>query len=211
MSHTPPNRVCMPHLGDELVWKIFAKANSKTVGRCRSTNQSWRYTLLTPSFVKEHYKQNKNREQSVIIGIGYYPANENSQWFERVDAQTGEHLDLNIPVAINNFGYYALIGSDHGNLCLRYSQDGLISRLLIWNPLTRMLAFASDEARKHSRYAVSIYAFGYLEDTIEYRIVHVYKRHYSDTKMSWTFYNSYKRNWTEQFKAKSRRLARNTL
>ncbi|RYQ95416.1 uncharacterized protein LOC107611251 [Arachis ipaensis] len=191
MSDIPPRRVPLPYLNDDLLWKILVKTDPKTAGRCRTLNKAWRYKLSTTLFVKMNYQENKNRSTTLIIGVGYPPTNDNSQWLLRTNPQNGKQVQLNLPVNINHFGFYSMIGSNNGNLCIRFFQDGLNSMLLIWNPLTRNVNYVSDEAKKHCCHAVSLYAFGYLFDTIEYRILHVYKRHFSHKSMSWTLYNSF--------------------
>ncbi|XLT12074.1 hypothetical protein HN51_057764 [Arachis hypogaea] len=137
MSDFLPTRTPPPHLGDEdLIWKILVKADPKMVGRCMTVSRAWNFKLCTPTFVKENYKENKERNKSVIIGIGYPPSNQNSLWFIRAFVDDGRQVQFNVPMDINQFGFYAVIGSDHGNICLRISMGGLNSRLLIWNPLT---------------------------------------------------------------------------
>ncbi|XLS91416.1 hypothetical protein HN51_067424 [Arachis hypogaea] len=121
MSDIPPKRCDLPFLSDDIILKIFVKADPKTVGKLRP----WSH----------------------------------------------------------------LLEDFHG---------GLNSRLLMWNPLTRKRRFAPDEASKHCYHVVSLYAFGYLEDSVEYRIVHVHKRHYSDSTMSWSIYSSVERGWTHE-------------
>ncbi|XLR34620.1 hypothetical protein S83_062520 [Arachis hypogaea] len=166
-------------------------------GRCRTLNKAWRYKLSTTLFVKLNYQENKKRSTTLIIGVGYPPTNDNFQWLLRTNPQNGEQVQLNLPVNINHFGFYSMIGSDNGNLCIRFSQDGLNSMLLIWNPLTRNVNYVSDEAKKHCCHAVSLYAFGYLFDTIEYQILHVYKKHFFHKSMSWTLYNSFDAAWKD--------------
>ncbi|RYR16211.1 hypothetical protein S83_048876 [Arachis hypogaea] len=188
--------VNLPHLNEDLIWKIIVKADPKTAGRCRTLSKGWNFRLCTPIFMKENFRENKERNRSVIIGIGYPPSDENSIWFIRAFVDSGRQVQFNVPIDINQYGFYALIGSDHGNVCLRISMGGLNSRLLIWNPLTRKRRYATDEASKHSGHAVSLYAFGFLHDTVEYRILHAYKKFYTQRTLSWSLYTSFERDWT---------------
>ncbi|XLR64279.1 hypothetical protein HN51_006746 [Arachis hypogaea] len=208
MSDITHKRVPLPHINDELLWKIFSKSHHKTVGKCRMLSKKWRHKLSSPYFVKQHFMENKLRDKRMIIGVGYLPFDEKSKWFLCVDVASGQQFDFNIPIPIDNFGYYVLIGSDQGNICLKFSQGGFNSTLMILNPLTRRMAFVTDKARKHCSHAVSLYAFGYVLDTIEYRIVHVYKKHYKDKVLSWTLYNSYEAEWTYSgnFQTKTQKL-----
>ncbi|KAL4359462.1 hypothetical protein AHAS_Ahas08G0079800 [Arachis hypogaea] len=90
----------------------------------------------------------------------------------------GQQMNMNVPIPINRFGFYSLIGSDNGN------------------------------ASKHCRHAVSLYSFGYLIDGIEYRIIHIYKHAYSTKQMSWTCYNSFEADWnhSDKFNTKVQKL-----
>ncbi|RYR19495.1 hypothetical protein Ahy_B03g064278 [Arachis hypogaea] len=191
MSDITPRRVTIPQLNEDLLWKIFVRCDAKTVGRSRTTSKEWRFKLSTALFVKQHFKQNKNRDRSVIIEVGYPPSDESCRWFLKAMLDGGQQMNMNVPIPINRFGFYSLIGLDNGNVCIRFSQGGLSARLMIWNLLTRRMMFVSDQASKHCRHAVSLYAFGYLVDGIEYRIIHVYKCAYSTKQMSWTLYNSF--------------------
>ncbi|XLR30565.1 hypothetical protein HN51_050438 [Arachis hypogaea] len=197
MSGISPKKNPLPYLGDDLVWKILTKADPKTVGRCRTLNKSWNFRLNTPYFVKQNWAEQKGQNINVIVGVGNPPADENSQWFIRADVNDGVHSQLNLPIVINQLGFYSLIGSDHGVLCIKLSQGGLNSRLLIWNPLTGMMKYVFDESKKHSRHHVSVFAFGYLYDSMEYRIVHVFKRHYIHRTLGWSLYCSFENDWCD--------------
>ncbi|XP_052113680.1 uncharacterized protein LOC127744890 [Arachis duranensis] len=197
MSDISTNGTKLPHINDDLIWKIFVKVEPKTVGRLKVVNKAWKYRLSTPLFIKQNWEKNKHRDKSVIIGIGYPPADQNSQWFVRVMADTGAQIQFSIPFNINGFWFYSLIGSDHGVLCVRVSPGGLNARLIIWNPLTRKTNFVTDEAIRHCSHAVSLYAFGFTHDSMEYRILHVYKKHIEKRRMSWALYNSIDADWVD--------------
>ncbi|RYR08218.1 hypothetical protein Ahy_B05g075793 [Arachis hypogaea] len=196
MSDSSLMCIKLPHLADELIWRIIAKTDPKTAGRCRSLSRGWNFKLCTPLFLNEHFRENKDCNRSVITGIGYPPNDENSIWFVRAFLDSGHQVQFDVPVDINQYGFYALIGSDYGNVCLRISMGGLNSHLLIWNPLTRKRRYARDEASTHAGHALSLYAFGFLHDTVEYRIIHAYKKFYSQTTLSWSLYTSFERDWT---------------
>ncbi|XLR03722.1 hypothetical protein HN51_058549 [Arachis hypogaea] len=176
MSDIAPRKFDLPHLGDDLLWKIFAKADPKSVGRLKTTNKVWNFKLTSQLFVKQNFLENQHKNRSVIVGVGYPPLDDFCQWFVRAEADSGNQIQLNIPVDINNFGFYTFVGSDHGILCIRLSQGAINSSLFIWNPLTRESKFAIDVARKHQCYAVSLYAFGFLHGSFEYRVLHVFKK-----------------------------------
>ncbi|RYR08944.1 hypothetical protein Ahy_B05g076850 [Arachis hypogaea] len=154
----------------------------------------WQQRNLTE--FKNLYDARTISRRSVIIGIGYPPSDQNSLWFVRAFVDDGHQVQFNVPTENQQFSFYAVIGSDHGNICLRISMGGLNSRLLIWNPLTGKKRYASDESIKHLAHVVSIYAFGFLEDTIEYRILHALKKNFSQRMLSWCLYTSFEKDWT---------------
>ncbi|XP_016200208.1 putative F-box protein At1g46840 [Arachis ipaensis] len=198
MNDIPPKRGDLPFLSDDIILKILVKADPKTVGKCRSLSKAWNSRLCTNLFIKQNYKETKDRDRSVIVGIGSPPSDQNSMWYVRASVDTGRQFNFNVPIEINHYGFYSILGSNHGVICLRISMGGLNSRLLMWNPLTRKRRVAPDEASKHCCHVVSLFAFGYLEDSVEYHIVHVHKRHYSDSTMSWSLYSSVEREWTHE-------------
>ncbi|QHN83160.1 uncharacterized protein DS421_20g702240 [Arachis hypogaea] len=48
-----------------------------------------------------------------------------------------------------------------------------------------------------SRTLFSSYAFGFLQDTVEYRILHIWKKSFSQKTLSWSLYTSFERCWTQ--------------
>ncbi|MED6114825.1 hypothetical protein PIB30_084155 [Stylosanthes scabra] len=98
----------------------------------------------------ENFRATRNRKMSIIVGVGYPPTSLKSHWFLRFDAESGEQIPFNI----NVLGHYAMIGSDHGNLCVRVTKSGVHSQLLIWNPLTDQSALVEDEAWKRGNIGI---------------------------------------------------------
>ncbi|MED6226002.1 hypothetical protein PIB30_099119 [Stylosanthes scabra] len=88
-----------------------------------------------------------------------------------------------------------MIGSDHGIICLKFDKAGLVFGILIWNPLTGQRHYCNDESRKHLGHAVSVVAFGHIYDTLDYSIVHVFKKVFNQTTLSWSLYSNRSRNW----------------
>ncbi|MED6182829.1 hypothetical protein PIB30_032397 [Stylosanthes scabra] len=101
---------------------------------------------------------------------------QNSKFFVRVNVDTKEELNVEFPSEIRGFWNYSIIGSDHGIICLKFERAGLIFGIMIWNPLTRQRHYCNDESRKHLTHAVSALAFGHIFDTLDYAIVHVFKK-----------------------------------
>ncbi|MED6197682.1 hypothetical protein PIB30_058940 [Stylosanthes scabra] len=175
MSDIPPRHLNLPPaLADELLWKILVKAEPK-----------------------EHYNESRNKTRSIIMGLGYPPIDQISEFFLRYDVDRREQLTVALPPSIAHYGTRVLIESDHGIICIRVSMGMVNSRILLWNPLTGKDLLLPDDPHKHCCRSISMFGFGYLEDSMEFRIVHVFKCHYSEKKMCWSLYNSWQNRWKD--------------
>ncbi|MED6151004.1 hypothetical protein PIB30_078098 [Stylosanthes scabra] len=170
----------LPYLGDDVLFKIFVKCHAKTVGRLRTLSKFWSERLKGKLFVEQNWKENEDRDDNVLIGFGYTPYGDKSHWCVGVNANTGEEIDLQPPVTLVEYGYFIIIGSDRGNLCIRFSEKGEESGLMVWNPITKYITEIEDQACKYWGYSVSVYAFGYLDQSWEYRVVYLFKKLYQD-------------------------------
>ncbi|MED6125247.1 hypothetical protein PIB30_066841 [Stylosanthes scabra] len=187
----------LKHFGDDFLWMIFVNAEPKLAAKCRCLSKKWCSLLTSHRFLREKYKAISRRNRDIIVGVGYPPSDLNATWFLRVDPRIGEQIHFRIPTVINVFGHYTLIGSDHGNLCIRVTESGLNSRILIWNPLTEDTAWVRDEAWRHRDLPMSVDGFGYLSDTTDYRIIHVWKASHTQRYMGWCVYKSKMKAWSK--------------
>ncbi|MED6122657.1 hypothetical protein PIB30_041836 [Stylosanthes scabra] len=158
----------LPHLGDDLLWLIFVRADPTTVARCRTLSKRLKFLLKSDLFVKEHFKENETNRKSVVVGVGPPPNDDVSQWFMQADVHGGRQDLFRVPHEINNYDRYTVVGSDKGIVCMRYSMGGYNSTLLIWNPLMRSHRYATDEANKYQHCDMNVYAFGFLKDSLHY-------------------------------------------
>ncbi|MED6204011.1 hypothetical protein PIB30_005016 [Stylosanthes scabra] len=181
---------------DDFLWMIFVNAEPKLAARCKTLNKKWCSMLNSQLFITENYKANTTRQKDVIVGVGYSPADLKSQWFCKVDTQSNEGSNFEIPRDITPFGHYTMIGTDHGNICLRVSEAGVQSRLMVWNPLTHDFKWIHDDAWKYRDFCISTQAFGYLRDSLQYRIVHVFRRTFGQRSLSWSVYDSEFEVWS---------------
>ncbi|MED6215825.1 hypothetical protein PIB30_001967 [Stylosanthes scabra] len=195
MGDTAPATINLPQLGDEILWRIFTKLDPKNAARCRALNRRWRCRLMIPLFAKHNFRENRSKHINVICGIGNPPVHDNSKSFVRVDVDTKEELNVEFPVEIRGFWNYSMIGSDHGIICLKFERAGLIFGIMLWYPLTRQRHYCNDESRKHLTHAVSALAFGHIFDTLDYAIVHVFKKVFHQDTLSWSLYSKRARNW----------------
>ncbi|MED6135935.1 hypothetical protein PIB30_051381 [Stylosanthes scabra] len=177
-------------LHEDVLWTIFINTEPKVAARCRTLSKQWEKLLLSEDFIMENFRATRNRKMSIIVGVGYPPTSLKSHWFLQFDAESGEQIPFNIPFNINIFGHYTMIGSDHGNICVWVPESGVHSQLLIWNPLTDQSSWVEDEAWKRRNFAVCLDAFGYMNSNMNYRILHVWKRHYWHRQLGWSLFKS---------------------
>ncbi|MED6140644.1 hypothetical protein PIB30_095230, partial [Stylosanthes scabra] len=175
--------------------RIFTKLDPKNAAKCRALNRWWHCRLMTPLFAKHNFRENRSKHINVICGIGAPPARDNSKSFVRADVDTKEELNVEFPIEIRGVWNYSMIGSDHGIICLKFERAWLIFGIMIWNPLTRQRHYCNDESRKHLTHAVSTLAFGHIFDTLDYAIVHVFKKVFHEDTLSWSLYSNRARNW----------------
>ncbi|MED6127994.1 hypothetical protein PIB30_093372 [Stylosanthes scabra] len=185
----------LPNLGNELLWRIFAKTDPKTAVRCRVLNKVWWARLMTPLFAKHNFKENKEKNMHLIVGLGRPPSHENSGLLLRVDMDTRIQHEGTVPEDISHYGNFQIIGSSHGIIYLKFYMGSVDSGIAIWNPLTRKKESATDESRKHITHAVSLYAFGHIFDNLDFAIVHVFKKYFHQTALNWCLYSNTARNW----------------
>ncbi|MED6110838.1 hypothetical protein PIB30_046592 [Stylosanthes scabra] len=188
----------IPRLDTDALWTIFANSEPRVAAQCRILSKNWERVLTSVDFIMENFKATKNRKMSIIVGVGYPPASLKSHWFIRFDAFTGEKIPFEVPFHINVFGHYAMIGSDHGNLSIRVTENGVHSRLLVWNPLTDKKAWVEDEAWKRRTYAVCLDSFSYLSDNMDYCILHAWKRQYWHRPLVWSLFKSEHKSWSSK-------------
>ncbi|MED6157719.1 hypothetical protein PIB30_025992 [Stylosanthes scabra] len=185
----------LPHLGDDLLWLIFVRTDPKTAVTCRTLCKRLSFLLKSDLFVKENYKENEIIRKSVMVGVGPPPNDDVSQWFMQADVNGGRQDLFRVPQEINNYERYTVVGSDKRIVCMRYSMGGANSALLIWNPLMRTHRYATDEAGKYQHCDMNVYAFGFLKDSLHYRILNVFKFTFINTTMCWNLYDSVKKDW----------------
>ncbi|MED6147648.1 hypothetical protein PIB30_045763 [Stylosanthes scabra] len=116
----------------------------------------------------------------------------------RAKQESGEFMTENYKANERRSKTVVVIGSDLGVVCMKVSNSGLDSNILVWNPMTRTDRTATDESLDHWDYDVSTYAFGFLKNSDEFLILYVYKRGFQGWFRFWKLYNSKLRGWTEE-------------
>ncbi|MED6163468.1 hypothetical protein PIB30_080207 [Stylosanthes scabra] len=186
----------LPFLGEDAMFNIFMKCDPRTVGRVRCTSNIWKWRLRGALFAKQNWIANQHRSGSALLGLGYSDFGDRSHWSKQVNSGDGSIHIVCLPIQLRDAGYYTIIGSDNGNLCVKYSLTGEEMELLVVNPLTRSAVHVDDESYKFRGYKVSVYAFGYLKDSYkEYRVMYLYKNSYEDKKLNWMVWHSLEQKW----------------
>ncbi|MED6206854.1 hypothetical protein PIB30_030518 [Stylosanthes scabra] len=185
----------LSYLGDDILFKIFVKCHPKTVGRLRTLSKAWSKRLQGKEFVEQNWKENEDRNESVIIAYGYTDHGEKSHWGVGVNVDSGVEMIMELPVSTVQHGFFTIIGSERGNLCARFSDNGEDVGVMVWNPVTKHVAQIDDKVRLHVGSSVSVYGFGYLDESWEYRVMYLYKKLYDDHSLYWYMWNSIHRCW----------------
>ncbi|XLS70450.1 hypothetical protein HN51_027315 [Arachis hypogaea] len=180
---------------DDILLEIFRRSEPKTAVRCRALGKVWNEILSEYSFMKENTFATKGKHLNLLLQVGlaawvYSPDN-----ISMIDCVNGAVIPCQLPIEIDQSGWWSVIGSENGMLCLRYSINGFNSEVLVWNPLLKSLRCLEDPADKLLRQAVIGYAFGFTPRTNQYFIVHVSKRHIRDRFLHCNVYDSAYGEW----------------
>ncbi|MED6181097.1 hypothetical protein PIB30_016435 [Stylosanthes scabra] len=195
MSHTPAPVHLLPKLDDEILWKIFAKADPKTATKCRALSNRWNLRLKSPLFAKRNYRENKDNNMQVVATLARPSHGKHCFSMVRVDMQTKQQSQGKVPEPIRNFSSFQVIRSSNGILCVKFSLGNVHSELAVWNPLTRTRFSIHDHSINYKDFAMSQYAFGHMFDLLYYAIVHVSKKNYFHRTLSWNLYSSVAKYW----------------
>ncbi|MED6183666.1 hypothetical protein PIB30_039785 [Stylosanthes scabra] len=167
-----------------------------TVGRVRCTSNTWRWQLRGPEFARLNWIANDHRSVTDLFGHGYSSYGEKSNWATHVNAGDNSVNIVRLPFEIKEAGYFTIVGSDNGNLCVKYSHTGEDTEILVLNPLTKKVVHVDDQSYRHIFYKVSVYAFGYLKDSYkDFHVIYLCKNSFHDKNLRWMLWDSRLRYW----------------
>ncbi|MED6210658.1 hypothetical protein PIB30_066251 [Stylosanthes scabra] len=189
------SNINLPFLGEDALFNIFVRCDPRTVGRVRCTSNTWRWRLRVPEFARLNWTANDHRSCTALVGYGYSSYGEKSHWATQVNAGDGSLNVVRLPFEIIEAGYFTIIGSDNGNLCLKYAHTGEDMEILVVNPLTKSVVHIDDQSFRFRFCHLSVYAFGYLKDSTEFRVIYLYKDRYKDKNLKWMLWNSCLQCW----------------
>ncbi|XLR08922.1 hypothetical protein HN51_045464 [Arachis hypogaea] len=195
MSDIAPTKAYPLTLPEELIFDIFLKSDPKTLVACRATNHYWRDKLNAIPFLQETHSKWKARGQFIYLHFTLGPFNQRPDWIMKMDATTGEAMQLALPVTINPGGWFRIIGTANGNVCMRFSSTGKAPQILIWNPAANTLRSIRDPTQHFCTMCTFTYAFLYYPGSSKYAIVHIFKRNLGDQDSWLTMFCAESSDW----------------
>ncbi|RYR61997.1 hypothetical protein Ahy_A04g019282 [Arachis hypogaea] len=180
---------------DNILMEIFTRTDPNTTARCRAASTTWRVRLASDEFRRENTLTNIGKHHKVLLQISDEKTYCSRVSFCLVDLTDGGTVAVPIPAQVGPSGWWYVIGSTCGMVCVQYSTTGFDLRLMVWNPLLRLARQLDDPADTLLKQAVIRYAFGYLVGTDNYYVVHMSKRHILDRFLHCNVFNSADGSW----------------
>ncbi|MED6188217.1 hypothetical protein PIB30_084015, partial [Stylosanthes scabra] len=101
-------------------------SDDKTVGRGRMVSKSWNERLLSNDFVSQHFKHPKNIATLAFAHFGMKGPRAIRSWVMRLNTETRSREPLKMSFLRNNQGKVDIIGSENGNIVVRYTYEDLM-------------------------------------------------------------------------------------
>ncbi|MED6154386.1 hypothetical protein PIB30_111918, partial [Stylosanthes scabra] len=195
MDEITENAPPLPTLPDDLVVEVFARADGKTVGRGRTLSTFWRDTLVSDEFVYSHLIHKKATSTALFVHFGMKGPRAIGSWVSRFNAVSGNREHLKMPFLRNHQGRIEIVGSEHGNIALRYVSDGMPPGLIVWNPTTSKFIRIDDPMRHAGLFGTCAYAFSYIAGSLDYVWLYIYKQSVVDQHCRLTSYSTVSKAW----------------
>ncbi|MED6215771.1 hypothetical protein PIB30_001392 [Stylosanthes scabra] len=192
VCHTSPS---LPTLPDDLIVEIFARAAGKIVGKARTLSKFWRDTLISNDFVSMHLIHAKSRSNASFVHFGMKGPRAIGSWVIRFNADNGNREPLKMPFLRNNQGRIEIVGSQNGNIALRYVFDGAAPGLIVWNPTTCKISRIDDPMQHAGLFGTCAYAFSYMCGSLDYVWLYIYKESIVDQHCRLTTYSTVSKTW----------------
>ncbi|MED6180860.1 hypothetical protein PIB30_013943 [Stylosanthes scabra] len=180
---------------DEILLEIFIRTEPKTATTYRALGKTWNQLLQEETFLKENTFKNEGRHSKLLLQIGKHMLFSSPDLLCTLDPNVGRITSRSLPIQFGCNGWWNFIGSQFGVLCIRYSLQGFIPAIKVWNPVLNRVRDIEDPTEHLHRQAVSGYAFGYTTRTDKYHVVHVSKRHIKDKFVHCNVFNSSLGEW----------------
>ncbi|MED6123532.1 hypothetical protein PIB30_049990 [Stylosanthes scabra] len=178
MSGVPSNLPQMPFLPEEVMLNIFLCLDAATILACRSTCHYWQNKLSSYEFLVEVSRRLLARGSHLFVHFGYSITEELSvDWITKMDPVMGEVFAFQFPFTLNPEGWFHIIGVQNGLFCVRFSEDGGASSIIVWNPATSQIRAMDDPLQQHYTDCVYHYALSFFPASVDYAILHISGHH----------------------------------
>ncbi|XLR27586.1 hypothetical protein HN51_040889 [Arachis hypogaea] len=184
---------------DDILMEIFTRTDPKTAATCRAASTTWRVRLSSDKFRRDNTIANIGKHQKVLLQIGDQETYCSRVYFCLVDCLDGGRVPAPMPEQLGHHGWWSVIGSDCGMICVRYSRAGFDTGLMVWNPLMRVARQLDDPADTLWKQAVNRYAFCYGAGAKNYYVVHISKRHLRNRFLYCNVFNSADGFWKHEY------------
>ncbi|KAM7503286.1 hypothetical protein LguiB_002190 [Lonicera macranthoides] len=176
----------------EVLTDILARLPIKSLLRCTSVSKSWYSFITSPSFVTSHINlsvSNNNQTSRLLIRVctdddertednefnSHSSTTKRERFSVHIDDQAfNECAELNFPFT-SGHGFFRIIGSLNGLLCLSDDQGVYKDIIILWNPsLKKTLPLPKPGVlyESHGPYQSSM-GFGYIPSIDDYKVVRV--------------------------------------
>ncbi|KAI8558425.1 hypothetical protein RHMOL_Rhmol04G0092200 [Rhododendron molle] len=162
------------YIPDELLIEILARLPVASLLRFQSVCKSW-YSLITnPGFITKHLSQsiiNSKRNGDKLLVRLFNINKERYLLLDDDDKFGDEYLEFEFPFKIP-FGYFRVVGSCNGLLCVADDYFTDKPQIIIWNPSTRK-SVTLPMAPKTKCPHMCVYGFGSHPATHEYEVIRI--------------------------------------
>ncbi|MED6194207.1 hypothetical protein PIB30_026324 [Stylosanthes scabra] len=177
--------------------KIFTRSEPKIFARCRCLNNQWHRKLEGDEIAKRNFFMTKGRHIGILLSFGFPSLEIGRDWALNIPQGHEVNVPVTLPFTISDFGWWHVESSDNGIVCVRYIMSGQPTQLTVWNPLTSKSRELTDRVEAGGLQAVSPYTFGYMDNSDHYIIIHISKKRFRHSILSYCVYNSGVEGWQQ--------------
>ncbi|RYR08987.1 hypothetical protein Ahy_B05g076940 [Arachis hypogaea] len=131
---------------DDILMEIFIQTDPKTVARCKTASTTWHVPLSSDEFRRDNTLANIRKHHKVLRQIGDQERYCSTESFCLVDCIDRGRVAAPMLEQLGIHGWWSVIGSDYGMICVWYSPTDFDLRLLVCNPLLRVAQQLDDPA-----------------------------------------------------------------
>ncbi|XP_023765499.1 F-box/kelch-repeat protein At3g06240 isoform X2 [Lactuca sativa] len=172
----PQQPTTIENLSGDLLSKIFILLMAKQLAQMRCVSKSWNALLSHPSFIKSHLHHSINNNDRILLVFYEKTSSSDHEKFVAYPCRP-PYLELSNfiklplppvnPKSGDNSSFTDIIGSVHGLICSRYTDDVIH----IWNPSLSAVSTLPP-------YSCSLgddvsFGFGYDGNTDDYKVVKI--------------------------------------